>query len=127
MTNTCQRSRSLAVLFTAVMALAGVACERAPTAPTDAAMSSFAPVTSLQVVPDVRSVRLGETTTFSVAVEVGEGVPPSGPAPTWSSTNAAVITVDASGRATALALGEAAVEVAAHGRRAARHLRVLPR
>jgi hypothetical protein len=129
MTSIPVRSRFLLALCTALVVGVGVSCKRTATTPTDVAGSPNsrpAPITSMQVVPVVASMRLGDNMIFSLAIELGEGVPPSGPMPMWSSTNAAVIAVDSNGRAIALGLGEAAIEVTAHGRRAARHLRVVP-
>lgn len=126
MTSLSASSRRLVIVCAALVVVVGLSCKRTPTAPTDDASSRLAPITSMQVVPAVASMRLGDSMIFSLAIELGEGVPPSGPMPIWSSTNPTVITVDANGRATALGLGEAAIEVAAHGRRASRHLRVVP-
>jgi hypothetical protein len=125
MTSISASSRRLVVLCAALVVAAGWSCKSTPTPPTDVASSPLAPITSMQVVPAVASMRLGDSMIFSLAIELGEGVPPSGPVPTWSSTSPTVIAVDASGRATALGLGDAAIEVAAHGRRAARRLRVV--
>jgi hypothetical protein len=70
-------------------------------------------------------MRLGETLSFSVKVELGEGVPPSaGGFPRWSSTNPAVITVDLNGNATAIGSGATTIEVVFMGHKAMRTIHV---
>ena len=70
-------------------------------------------------------MRVGETLTFSVKLELGEGVPPSGPVPFWSSTNRAAVLVEpATGKATAVGEGIATIEVTGHGGRATRTIKV---
>ena len=75
----------------------------------------------------MRPMRVGETVSFSTTVELGEGVRPSfGPAPRWSSTNPAVVVIDGSGNAKAIARGESTIGVIAHGHKVARHIEVQP-
>lgn len=129
MTSISALSRRLVGPCIAIAAVAGANCKSTPTAVTDVPspnQARLAPIISMQVVPDVASMRLGDSVTFSLEIELGEGIPPSGPMPIWSSTNPKVIAVDSNGRATALAVGETTIEAAAHGQRAARHLRVVP-
>jgi len=109
------------------------ACSGVPTMPTPPARTGptqvavLAEVLSIRILPEVDTIRLGQTVSFSVAVELGEGgVPPSGGLPRWSSTNPSVISVEGFGNARAIALGEATIEVGAKGRTASRHLRVQP-
>jgi hypothetical protein len=97
---------------------AGIACADVntnPTAPTvpqqSTQQSTLAPVLSIQISPPVESMRIGETLSFSVTVELGDGVPPSGPMPSWSSTNPAVIRIEPHGNATAVGKGAATIEV----------------
>jgi uncharacterized protein YjdB len=109
----------------------GVNCTHTPTSPTVPAASKQSAVAvatfrSFQLTPAIDAMRLGETLSFSIAIELGEGVPPSGPMPIWSSTNPAVITIDGGGRATAIATGQSTIEVAAHGHRTSRQIRVQP-
>lgn len=121
--------RSCTMLCVAVFASAGMGCNGTPTTPTDVTappQPRLAPILSIQMLPALPSIRLGDSVTFTLNVALGEGIPPSGPMPVWSSTNPMVIGVDANGRATALALGEASLEVLAHGQRAARTIRVAP-
>jgi hypothetical protein len=72
-------------------------------------------------------MRVGETLTFSIQVELGEGVPPSG-APLlmalWSSTNRAVILIDASGKASAVGEGHSTIEVSVWGQHITRTIQV---
>jgi uncharacterized protein YjdB len=117
---------------TVIVIAVGVACTRTPTptSPTVTAapkQSALAQVISVQLTPTIDAMRLGETVSFSIHLELGEGVPPSfGPFPIWSSTNPATIMIDASGRATAIAKGEATIEVTTHGQRISRQIRVQP-
>ena len=114
---------------TVIVTAVGVACSRTPTptSPTvPAAFRQLAPFSSFQLTPAIDAMRLGETLSFSIAIEFGEGAPPSGPVPMWSSTNPAAITIDGGGRATAIAIGESTIEVVAHGYRTSRQIRVQP-
>jgi hypothetical protein len=98
-----------------------------PSSPTTRAtgQSTVAPILSTQITPSVDRMRIGETLTFSLKLELGEGVPPSGPMPFWSSTNRAAVLIDAtSGKATAIGEGTATIEVAGRGGRASRTIQV---
>ena len=116
------------------MTAVGVSCSDLPstnpTAPTlhvgtsSTQQSILAPVLSIQILPLVETMRVGETLSFSVNVQLGEGVPPSGPMPLWSSTNAAVILVDGSGHATAIGRGTATIEVIFKGLTTSRNIQV---
>jgi hypothetical protein len=75
----------------------------------------------------VETMTIGETLLFSMKLELGEGVPPSGaPIPMWSSTDPAVIAMDPSGRATAIATGDATIEVVGKAGRLTRRIHVTP-
>jgi hypothetical protein len=100
-----------------------------PTAPTPRVPSgvhtALAPLLSVQVSPAVDTMRIGETMSFTFKVELGEGVPPSlGGFPLWSSDNPDVITIDASGNATAIRRGNATIEVIARGVKGMRMIQV---
>lgn len=70
-------------------------------------------------------MRVGETVSFSMKVELGEGVPPSGaPGLFWSSTNPDVVTVDTSGKATAIRRGNATIELTFKGHKATQSISV---
>ena len=71
----------------------------------------LAPVVSAQIMPAIATMRVGERVTFSLKLELGQGVPPSGPMPFWSSTNHAVIVLEPNGEATAVGAGIAIIEV----------------
>jgi uncharacterized protein YjdB len=86
--------------------------------------STLAPVLSAQIAPSIEKMRIGETLKFSIQLEFGEGVPPSGPLSQWSSTNRAVILIDLSGKATAVGEGNATIEVTAHGQKITRNIQV---
>lgn len=88
-------------------------------------MSALAPVLSVEITPSIDKMRVGETLTFSINVQLGEGVPPSsGGFPRWSSTNRAVVDIDAGGKATAISEGTATIDVGAHGQKTARNIEV---
>jgi uncharacterized protein YjdB len=122
------------ILLALVISVAAIAanCSRTATSPTPTGTiepqhSALAPVISVHLLPSTSVMRVGETVSFSTKVELGEGVPPSaGPIPRWSSTNPAVIAIDVSGRATAIAQGESTIEVTAHGHKVAQYIQVQP-
>lgn len=114
------------------LTLACAGCANAPTSPsTNPPPSSTNPATSLasvlsiRITPDDGRVNVGQTFPFSVAVELGEGVPPSGPLPRWSVTNPAVLSVDGNGNVTGLAPGEAVLSVEFRGKTATRQVEVV--
>jgi hypothetical protein len=80
-------------------------------------------VLSTTIVPDIATLTIGQTQRFSVSVELGPGIPPSGPVPGWSSTSPAVVAVDFSGMLTE---GKAIIEVLFRGKTATRRLQVVP-
>src|ERR1700730_10556018 len=85
-----------------------------------------ATVLSLTILPDITPLTIGQAQQFSMSVELSPGFPPTGLAPTWSSTNAALVTVDGSGEATALSQGDATIQVSFLGKTATRHLQLVP-
>jgi trimeric autotransporter adhesin len=109
----------------------GVGCsdiDATPTAPSASRQPSrqvALAALSTQISPAVDSMRIGETRSFSVKVELSEGVPPSaGGFPRWSSTNPAVITIDLNGNATAIGTGATTIEVIFMGHKATRTIHV---
>jgi Big-like domain-containing protein len=107
-----------------------------PSAPTPTPKPNVSPgptstlpvatVLSITIVPDVTTLTIGQAQRFSMSVELSPGFPPVGLAPVWSSTNAAVVTVDGSGEATAVSQGEATIQVSFLGTTATRHLQLVP-
>ena len=130
----CKARSIRGILFALVVSVAAIAanCSRTATSPTPTATvepqhSALARVISVHLLPSTSTMRVGETVSFSTTVELGEGVPPSfGPAPRWSSSNPAVIAIDGSGKATAIARGESTIEVMALGHRLAQTIQVQP-
>ena len=126
------RARQILLALMLPMTAAGMGCSdvnTTPTAPTRPRPPSqrvvLAPVLSTQISPVIERMRIGETLSFSVKVELGEGPPPSsGGFPSWSSTNPAVIAIDFSGNATAIGTGTATIEVIFMGRKAMRTIQV---
>jgi uncharacterized protein YjdB len=122
--------------LTIATAAVGVRCSGStnPTAPTITPNlahathhSVLAPVLSAQISPPVETMKIGETLLFSLKLELGEGVPPSGaPIPWWSSTDSTVISIDPNGRATAIAKGSATIEVVGKAGRLTRNIHVTP-
>jgi uncharacterized protein YjdB len=128
-----KRRSTRGILFALVVSVAAIAADCSPTATsptpvvaTEPQHSALAPVIAVYMLPSISAMRVGETVAFSTTVELGVGVPPSfGPAPRWSSTNPAVIAINGSGNATAIARGESTIEVIALGHRVARDIQVL--
>jgi hypothetical protein len=95
--------------------------------PGPTSTSPVATVLSITIVPDITTLTIGETQRFSMSVDLSPGLPPpTGLAPTWSSTNAAVLVVDGSGKALAVSQGEATIQVSFVGKTATRRLQVVP-
>ena len=69
---------------------------------------------------------VGNSLHLSMSVEMGPGPIPPLPAPFWSSTDPAVVTVDLGGVATARAIGEATVVVQFGGKSAMSRITVDP-
>jgi uncharacterized protein YjdB len=111
----------VAALFTV---LACTVEPTAPSAPNVTNSADLAVVKSIRIAPDITSIKRAETLSFTVEVELGAGVPPSGPVPLWSSSNSSVVSVSSTGVATAVAVGDAIVHVTFHGHTAQRALRV---
>jgi hypothetical protein len=112
-------ARAAAIIVSLTLAFG--ACGGSPTA-----TESIAHVRSLAIAPPDSHMSVGESLHLSMSVEMGPGVVPPFPAPLWSSTNPAVITVDASGVATARAIGESIVVVQFGGKSATSRITVEP-
>ena len=101
-----------------------------PISPTPIAVatqhSAVATVLSAQISPSIDTMKTGETLTFSMKLEFGEGVPPAGPMPLWSSNNSTVIRIDGGGIATAVGEGQATIEASGLGAKVTRTIRVIP-
>jgi uncharacterized protein YjdB len=98
-----------------------------PTASTDHHTAvDMARVTAIEIFPETATLRIGQSESLSVFVVLSAGIPPSGPAPFWSSTNPSVATVDANGLVRAQAVGNTAVEVRFKGVSASRLFSVVP-
>jgi len=121
--------RSFLMFGIGILTFACGGCGGSPTSPTPSVpfiTDNLASVDSVAIVPDTNTLYVGQTQVFSLAVELGPGIPPSGPLPLWSSTNPSVVTVDGSGTATGIAVGEATITVLARGKTATRQLEVVP-
>ena len=92
------------------------------TAPT--ATSPAAQILSVRIVPEISELRVNATQWFHFTVELGPGYPPSGPPPLWSSSDPSIVSVDGSGKVTALAPGISVLSVTFHGKSDMRQLRV---
>jgi hypothetical protein len=82
-------------------------------------------VTAIAIVPSTDNLKVGESVTYSVEVSIS-GLPPTGPPPTWSSSNPASAAVDPSGKVTAIGVGDTTISVRFFGRTATRLVRILP-
>lgn len=98
----------------------------APTAPASVPSTLLATVVSVRIIPDATILRPGETQQFSIEVELSEGIPPTGPAPNWSTTDATILAVAANGTATGVGRGVATLRVEFRGNSATRQVQVLP-
>jgi hypothetical protein len=92
------------------------------TAPT--ATSPAAQILSVRIVPEISELRVNATQWFHFTVELGPGYPPSGPLPLWSSSDPSIVSVDGSGKVTALAPGISVLSVMFRGKSDMRQLRV---
>lgn len=132
-TDRFMKSRSSAVIGIVLLTL-GLgygACGGSPTGPTlsqppTSTAITPAPVNSIAIVPAENALKVGETRQFSFSVELGPGVPTSGPLPVWSSTNPSVVAIDGSGAARGVAVGEAVIQVLFRGKTATRQIGVVP-
>jgi DNA/RNA endonuclease G (NUC1) len=86
------------------------------TGPTPASFGQCNPlavVDSVVITPAATSIARGTTSQFVATATAGTGVAASGVSYTWTSTNPAVATVDATGLATGVATGDAMIIAAA--------------
>ena len=79
-------------------------------------MSVPVPVASVTVTPSSASVPVGQTVQLTATPKDAGGNPLSGRAVTWSSSDTAIATVNASGRVTAKAAGSATITAASEGK-----------
>lgn len=80
------------------------------TAPTPA------PVASVVVAPATATLTVGQSQTFTAAARDGQGNTLAGRAVTWATSNPGVVSVTASGVATAVAVGQATVTASVEGK-----------
>ncbi|MCA2985181.1 Ig-like domain-containing protein [Gemmatimonas sp.] len=102
-----------------VLAAAGglAACDDGPAAPPPAVASG-----ALSLTTGRDTLAIGATATLSAAFLNTKGEPVSGRTPTWSTTDAAVATVSASGVVTAVGLGTATIEAVLDSAKATRRI-----
>ena len=122
-------------IFISVVPPVLIGCSKSPTlpiSPTPPAASTdhrtavdMARVTAIEIFPETATLRIGQSEPFSVSVVLGPGIPPSGPAPFWSSKNPFVATVDANGLVKAGAVGDTIIEVRFKGLSATRPISVV--
>jgi hypothetical protein len=94
--------KRLLLVSTAALLALSAACERNPNGP--------APVASVQVMPDERTIAVGETLELELTVrDEGGETPDDLGGVVWSSDNTAVATVSVNGVVTGLAPGEATI------------------
>jgi hypothetical protein len=118
--------RMFAFGLTAILLSACARSASAPTPPSNSAATPLASVDSIGMAPATDVLRIGETQQFTVTVELGPGLPPSGPAPLWISSDPSIVALTSSGVATGIVRGEATIQVTFRGRTANRRLQVLP-
>ena len=118
------------LLGVAVTVASCVACGNGPTSPTPQSVlqtTAVASVVSVSITPEISTLSVGQTQRFSASVELSAGMPPAGGTlPQWSSTNSAVLELDASGNARAVSVGESIVQASVAGKTTSRSIRVIP-
>jgi Tol biopolymer transport system component len=104
-----------------IAAIAAIACDGgSPAGPGEIPT----PVASVVVAPDTATLSVGETRSLQAKVYAADGRMLSGRGGAWSSNDATVVTVDATGKATARAAGLAIVTAQVEGRVGKATLRV---
>jgi hypothetical protein len=103
-----------AALAAALMAATAMACARDANSPTgieadSAELSRSTTVTSISITPSSASGAVGESAQFTATAYNSRGAVVSGRTFTWKSTNTAVVTVSATGYATGVGAGQAAI------------------
>ncbi len=100
------------ILGIGLVTVTTLGCGGGPTSPTSTKTDSTATgliKLTLSAAPAV--VHVGETVQYTLTIEVtGGAVRP--PGPVWSSSNAAVITIDANGNAIGRGVGDATIQAA---------------
>jgi uncharacterized protein YjdB len=81
---------------------------------------------AVSITPNTTVLSVGDIVQFSVSTDGAAGVPATGPRPEWSTTDAAVLVVDASGQARGVGPGTATLTVRYLGRIDSRLLHVVP-
>jgi hypothetical protein len=89
-----------------------------------AAAPAVIPVASVHVSPDPASVAAGGTVQLSAALQDAGGEPLSGRTVTWTTDNAQVATVSATGLVTGVAVGSATVTATSEGKSGTSHVTV---
>jgi hypothetical protein len=111
------KTRIAAIVF-ALAAAVGCGEDGGPGAPSPTP-------TGLSITPETPLIKIKGTETFSATGTFSDGSKRSVQA-TWGTDNAAVATIDSSGRASGVSSGQATIFADAQGQRATRLLRVLP-
>lgn len=112
------------LLFAMAFAVGRCGGSQTPTTNATAPSSSVATIDSVAIVPAESALKLGESRALALSVELGPGVPSSGPLPIWSSSDSTIVAVDTSGVVTGKALGQAFIQVQFRGKSAAGHVAV---
>ena len=87
-----------------------------PTTPTPPPTPPPAPTVSrVEVSPNTVSLEVGKTQQFTATAKASDGAVVSGVNFTWSSSNTAVATISAGGRATAVSVGTATIRATGNG------------
>ena len=98
--------------------IAGCGGDSSPTKPVDPPTPTPPPaptVSTIEVSPTSASLEIGKTQRFSATAKASNGSTISGVNFTWTSSNTAVITINASGLATAVAAGTAMIRATGNG------------
>ena len=140
--NSVEHERTLAaIIATVVTLLTAVACSDSqplspigPRIPVPTEVRNVA-IKGVTIEPQTTVLRLGKRQEFYLKLELGDGGPPVGPVPQWTSSNPSVVALTRDGSATTTgsaveasgrAVGLATIEVIAHGHTATRQIQVVP-
>jgi hypothetical protein len=140
--NSVEHGRILAAMSaTVVTLLTAIACSDSqrlppigPRIPVPTEVRNVA-IKGVTIEPETHVLRLGQRQEFYLKLELGDGGPPGGPVPQWTSSNPSVVALTRDGSATtagsavdasARGIGLATIEVIAHGHTATRQLQVVP-
>src|SRR5436190_17325766 len=121
-----RRQFSAIRVIAATLALAACGGEKSATEPPASPPPSSAQVASIVITPATGSVVVGRTLTLTALAKDAQGRDLPGRAISWSSAAEGIVTVNASGLASAIAIGTAKITATSEGKSAEAALTVVP-